>query len=102
MSNTALPRVGDAQLQRLIGIVETALNALESSPFAGAVLIRQAIGVTDTRVYTGLGHAVSGYFLVRATADVRVFDGAVPEAIDAANYVSLRASSAQTVTLAVY
>lgn len=101
MNNTALPRIGDAQMQRLIDIIETALNELEGSPFAGAVVVTQAIGTGDTRVYHGLGRVPKYFWVVRASADVRVFDGAVPETTDSANYITLRASSAQTVTLAV-
>lgn len=101
VNNTALPRVGDAANQRLIGILETSLNALEASPLAGAVVVTQTIGTGDTRVYHGLGRVPAYFWVVRRAADVRVFDGAVPEAIDPANYITLRASSSQTVSLAV-
>ena len=102
MSNTVLPRAGAREVQDLADRVERALNALEGGPLANAVVLPpQLIGTGDTRVYTGLGRAVQYYWVVRATADVRVFDGAVPEATDPGNYVSLRASSEQTVALAV-
>jgi hypothetical protein len=100
--NTVLPRFGERSQVDLIERLERAINALEASPLAGAVVLApQAIGVTDTRVYHGLGQAPRYFWVVRSSADVRVFDGAVPEATDPQNYITLRASSAQTVTLAV-
>lgn len=101
-ANTVLPRVGDAQNQRLIDIIERSLNALEGWPPSSLVMVTQAVGTADTRVFHGLGRAAAGYFLVRSTVDVRIFDGAVAEATDPANYLRLRASVAATVTLLVF
>jgi len=108
--NTALPRLVATAMAALVGAlnqiidrIERALNVLEAHPLAGMAIVTQTIGAAaDTRVYHGLGRAALGYFIVRCSADVRVCDGLVSEAIDPANYVSLRASSAQTVTLAVF
>ena len=100
MGNTVLPRVTDLT-RDLIDRIERALNDLEAAPLAGAVVVTQAIGTADTRVYTGLRRAARYFWVVDASVDVRVFRGAVPEATDPANYVVLRASSAQTVTLAI-
>jgi len=103
VSNTALPRFGDAQLQDLINRLEQALSALEGKPLANVLLLGPiTIATTDTRVYHGLGRALGGYFVVRAAGDVRIFDGAVPETLDPANYVSLRSSNPVAVTLAVF
>lgn len=99
--NTVLPRFGERSQLDLIERLERALNALEASPLNGAVVVTQAIGVADTRVYHGLDRIPRYFWIVRRAADVRVWDGAVPEAVDPANYITLRASSAATVTLAV-
>ncbi len=104
MSNTALPRIGDAATQDLINRLEVAINALEATPLAGVVVLPSVtFGAGDLRVYHGLGRAVRGYFVVRcAVTGVTVGDGLTPETIDPRNYVSLRASAAVALTLAVF
>lgn len=102
MANTALPRVGDGPLQRLTQIIEDALNDLEGKPLAGVVILpRQLVGASDTRIYHGLGRPVAFYWIVGSNVDVRVADGAVAETIDPFNYLTLRASTAAVLALAV-
>jgi hypothetical protein len=102
MGNTALPRVGDDQLQRLTALIEQAIQALEANPFAGLrILPPVVIGASDTRVYHGLGYPLRYYFIVSTPIDIRLAVGAVPETIDPANYFTLRASTPGQVTLAV-
>lgn len=101
--NTVLPRVAVPGMLDLVDRMERSLNELEAAPLAGAVVLPpQTIGTTDTRVYHGLGRQVRYFWVVDAAADVRVFRGAVAETVDPANYISLRASSAATVSLAVF
>jgi hypothetical protein len=103
--STNLPRLGDNELQRLTRLIEDALNRLESNPLNNAVVLgAQTINSTDTRVYHGLGRSVAGFWVVRGGGGATVFDGAVPETIDPANYITLRASTggAPAFTLAVY
>jgi hypothetical protein len=103
MANTALPRFGDAKLDLLINQLEISLNDLEGAPLAGAVILpRQLVGASDTRIFHGLGRPVAGYWIVGSNVDVRVADGAVPEAIDPRNYFTLRASTAAVLGLAVF
>lgn len=93
MTVTNLPRIGDALLQRLIMLVERALNALEAAPAATAVLVSNVtIGALDTRVYHGLGQKITGYILVRSPSGLNVSDGVAAETLDPAHYVSLRLS----------
>lgn len=93
MGNTALPLVGDADLQRLTQLIEDALNALEAKPLNGGVIITQAFTTADNRVYHGLGRPAQGYLIVRKSFAVDIFEGAVPETVDPGNYVTLRASA---------
>lgn len=98
-----IPQVDDITTRRAFDAVEGTLDDLVAAPLVDCVLVGPvAIGVADTRVYHGLGRAPRGYLVVRSSADVRVFDGAVLEATDVTNHIRLRASSAQTVTLAVF
>lgn len=84
-------------------LLEEAFRKVDAFPFAGAVVLPpQAIGTADTRVYHGLGRALTGYLLARAPSDVRLFDGAGPEATDPANFVTLRLSTAATVTIVAF
>lgn len=102
MGNTVLPRFGDQRQLDALDRTERALNELEGSPLAGAVVLpSQLVGTTDTRVYHGVGRQVRYFWVVDSSVDVRVFRGLVAEQVDPANYVSLRASSAQLVSLAV-
>jgi hypothetical protein len=103
MANTALPRVGDAQLQRLIGILEDALNAIEAAPLAGVTLLPPVpVDSIDTRVYHGLGRPARGYWVVGNPAGTFVFDGRIAEIVDPFNYFTLRATVPGTVSLAVF
>lgn len=100
--NTVLPRVGDAQMQRLIDMLEKAINALEAASLNQAVTVTQAIGFTDTRVYHGMGRVPIGYIGIRSDTPTTLYDGVVAETIDPANYISLRCSTAATVTILIF
>lgn len=103
MINLTLPRTGTTAIDRVLELVERGFRAVDAFVFSPAVLVGPvSILTTDTRVHHGLGGRPKGYVLVKAPADVRIFDGATPETTDPANYISLRASSAQTVTLVVF
>lgn len=105
MSNTTLPRVGDGALRDLTRRIEDAIRALEKAPLAGAVIIGPVTfaSTADVRVYHGLGRAPVGFWQVRKNFAVDVTDGLVPEAIDPANYITLRASlGGVSITLAVF
>lgn len=103
MKPFTLPRFGDIDQDRISDALEDAIGDLVSAPLADArVLAPQLVGVTDTRIYHGLERRPVGYFVAKAPADVRVFDGATAEANDPSHFITLRASSAQTVTLVVF
>lgn len=57
---------------------------------------------TPTRVVTGLNYPAKGYSVVRASADVRVFDAAAPSTETDRNALWLQASGAANVTLRIY
>lgn len=98
-----IPSVDDVTTQTALTAIAGALGDLLAALLADARLVGPvAIGTGDTRIRHGLGRQARGYFLVKSPADVRVFDGAIPEANDPANFVTLRLSSAQTVTLVVF
>lgn len=99
----ALPRTGNALLDRIVIAIEAALGALVDAPLVQAVVLPpQTIGITDTRVYHGLGRPLRGYLLVRAPASTALFDGAAAETVDPSNFVTLRVSAAASVTIAVF
>lgn len=102
MINLTLPR-GDRFTSDAPAQIEKAFRTVDSNPLAETVLVGPvAIGVADTRVFHGLGRRPRGFQVADASADVRVFRGAVGEVTDPANHIVLRASSAQTVTLLVF
>lgn len=94
---------GDWCGQTLLAI-RKAFASLDSEPLREARIVTSVSlsPTADTRVRHGLGHPIRGYILARSPVDVRVFDGAAPETIDAANFVSLRASATATVSLLVF
>jgi hypothetical protein len=103
MRTPVLPRVADFTTQQALDAVAVTFDEIAAVSLLDGQLVGPiAIATTDTRVRHGLGQRAQGYFLVKAPADVRIFDGATPEATDPANFITLRASSAQTVTLWVF
>jgi hypothetical protein len=106
VSNTALPRFGDAQTQDLINRLEIALNALESQPLAGATIVPvtfTAAYPAGVRVYHGLGRVPKGYFVVNtANAFGLLTEIPVPTEPDPRNYITLGYGSAAVTLVAVF
>lgn len=105
--NFAPPQAGNAPVtstlfDRLVATLRKAFGVVDAQPLMQAVLIGpQTIGTTDTKLYHGLGRQPRGYFIVKAPADVRLFDGATPSP-SPGQWITVRASSAQQLTVAVF
>lgn len=103
-----LPRISsgdDAELNRLVNLLEVALNGLQESPLAGAQILAPvsiALFPAQTRVYHGLGQRIKGWFVVNSTSLTSYSAGAVPESIDPTNFFTLSADNANITTLAVF
>jgi hypothetical protein len=106
MGNTALPRVGDAELQRLTALIEDALNALEEKPLANAVIIPvtfTAAYPAGVRVYHGLGRAPVGYFVVNTlNAFGWLTQIPTPNEPDPRNYITLGYGSTANTLIVVF
>lgn len=103
MSKSRFPQSPPAQLNAVINAIETAVNSLEDGALVNArILPPLTIGTGDTRVYHGLKRPLTGLWIVMAYVDVRVAASQNPDPVDPNNFVILRASTAATVTLAVF
>lgn len=104
VTHTILPRIGDANLQRLADTTERSINKLEAHPFANVKILNNVVvGAGDTRIYHGLGYKLTGYWIISAVGDVRLAVGAAPETADPSNYFTLRASvGGISINLAVF
>lgn len=104
MIGLALPRTDDWEINRAYDLLERAFRTVDGFLFGSAARLvgPVPIATTDTRVRHGLGQRPRGYMLVKSPADVRIFDGAAAEKTDPDNFISLRASSAATLTLVVF
>ena len=101
-----LPRIGDGQMNKLIDIIERALNRLEAMPINNAKLIKGVVFTaaypTSTRVFHGLGYRPSGYFAVNTFNAFPNMTEFPRETTDPANYINLAYSAAAVVDIVVF
>jgi hypothetical protein len=96
-----LLRTGNEAVDRALGNVVSAVNALERVPMNQGVLLEGlTIGTGDTRIAHGLDRVVRGYFVVRASVAADVYDGTA--STNPTAYLNLRASSAGTFSILLF
>lgn len=95
----------DGDVGKSLDGVRTAIAGVldQNHLFGNHVVVTFPAPSTSVKVTTGLRGQVSGYRVEKASADVRVFDGAPPTGITVNNGECwLQATAATTVTLYIY
>ena len=106
VAHTTLPRIGDGNMNKLIDLIERALNRLEAMPLNNAKLIKGVVFTAaypaSTRVFHGLGYKPSGYFAVNSFNAFEILTEFPAETADPSNYINLAYGSAGTVDVVVF
>lgn len=104
--HTMLCRLGDTAMNRLIDMVERALNHLEAGPFVQVKILAPTVFPaafpTFQRVYHGLGYIPTGYFAVKNVSFTVVSEDTVKEVADPSNFIRLGVNAPCTLTLAIF
>ena len=104
VAHTTLPRLGDGNMNKLIDLIERALNRLEAMPLNNAKLLAPTTFTTpfaSQRVFHGLGYPMTGFAVVNTTTLAQISVSTTAD-VDPNNYVLMGSSVAATVTLVVF
>lgn len=88
----------DPMINRIQDLIARAMQFIGDN-FLGnvAIIANQAIGVTDTQVFHGLGRQIRGRIIVAQSADARIWDGTASTA--PSQFINLKANAAVTVSV---
>jgi hypothetical protein len=99
-----LPRLGDGNMNKLIDLIERALNRLEAMQLNNFKILSPTTFVTpfaNQRVFHGLGYPMTGFFVIDTTTLAQIARSTTAD-VDPNNYALMGSSVAATVTILVF